>query len=361
MELFSPDTLTIGFARRFATYKRATLLFSDPDRLSKILNNPQKPIQIIIAGKAHPQDNEGKAFIKSIIHFSREERFHNRIMFLENYNIHLASLLTAGCDVWLNNPRRPLEACGTSGMKALANGVLNLSVLDGWWDEGYDPKYGWAIGSGEVDSNQGLQDLTESQALYNLLEHQVAPSFYNRTTDGIPVVWCEMMRNSIKDLVPKFSSHRMVTEYYERFYRQSSDRYTSLSAQGFKPATIQAAWCNKLMTSWNDVQVLELKSDSGALKTVGQEVAITTKVRLGSLSPEDVTVEAYFGNMDHQGEFTDRETLLLAVSGPSDSDAHIFQGSIRCERPGRFGYTIRVTPSREKLGNPFVLGLVTWA
>jgi starch phosphorylase len=361
MELFSPDTLTIGFARRFATYKRATLLFSDPDRLDKILNNPQRPIQIIIAGKAHPQDNEGKAFIKSIIHFSREERFHNRIMFLENYNIHLASLLTAGCDVWLNNPRRPLEACGTSGMKALANGVLNLSVLDGWWDEGYDPKYGWAIGSGEVDSNQELQDLTESQALYNLLEHQVAPSFYNRTADGIPVVWCEMMRNSIRDLVPKFSSHRMVTEYYDRFYRQSSDRYTALSAQGFKPATVQAAWCNKLMTSWNEVQVVDLQSDSGALRTVGQEVAIISRIRLGKLTPDDVSVEAYYGNMDHQGEFTERQTLLLTVAAEIEPGLYSFQGRIRCERPGRFGYTIRVTPSREKLGNPFVLGLVTWA
>ena len=361
MELFSPDVLTIGFARRFATYKRATLLFSDPDRLANILNNPQRPIQIIIAGKAHPQDNEGKAFIKSIIHFSKEERFHNRVMFLENYNIHLASLLTAGCDVWLNNPRRPLEACGTSGMKALANGVLNLSVLDGWWDEGYDPKYGWAIGSGEVDSNQALQDLTESQAVYNLLEHQVAPSFYNRTADGIPVVWCEMMRNSIKDLVPKFSSHRMVTDYYERFYRQSSDRYNALSSQGFKPATDQAAWCNKLMTSWNDVQVIDLQSDSGALRTVGQEVAITTKVRLGALAADDVTVEAYYGNMDHQGEFTDRQTLILSSTSQPEPGVHIFQGKIRCERPGRFGYTIRVTPSRDKLGNPFVLGLVAWA
>ncbi|MDR2443414.1 MAG: alpha-glucan family phosphorylase [Deltaproteobacteria bacterium] len=361
MELFSPDTLTIGFARRFATYKRATLLFSDPDRLSKILNNPQRPIQIIIAGKAHPQDNEGKAFIKSIIHFSREERFHNRIMFLENYNIHLASLLTAGCDVWLNNPRRPLEACGTSGMKALANGVLNLSVLDGWWDEGYDPKYGWAIGSGEVDSNQALQDMTESQALYNLLEHQVAPNFYTRTSDGIPVVWCEMMRNSIKDLVPRFSSHRMVTDYYERFYRQSSDRYTYLSNNNFQPATEQAAWCNKLMTSWNDIKVIDLQSDSKGTKTVGQEVNVTATISLGALTPEDVSVDIYYGTMDHQGDFTDRQTLMMTPASETGPGTFGFRGLINCDRPGRFGYTIRVTPSREKLGNPFVLGLVTWA
>jgi starch phosphorylase len=362
MELFSPDTLTIGFARRFATYKRATLLFSDPDRLADILNNPEKPVQIIIGGKAHPQDNEGKAFIKSIIHFSREERFNNRIIFIENYSIYLATMMTSGCDVWLNNPRRPLEACGTSGMKALANGVLNLSVLDGWWDEGYAPKYGWAIGSGEVDSNQQLQDLTESQALYNLLEHQVIPTFYNRTADGIPVVWCEMMRNSIRDLVPRFCSHRMVSDYYERFYRQSSDRFNVLTSNNFAKATEQATWCNKLMTSWNEVSVLELQSDCGQTRTVGQKVSLKAKIALGSnLKPEDVTVDAYYGTIDHQGEFSNRETLIMDLSGTSEYNTYIFEGKISCDRPGRFGFTVRVTPSREKLGNPFVLGLVTWA
>ncbi|MDR1487303.1 MAG: alpha-glucan family phosphorylase [Deltaproteobacteria bacterium] len=361
MEMFSPDTLTIGFARRFATYKRATLLFSDPDRLATILNNPQRPIQIIVAGKAHPQDNEGKAFIKQIIHYSREPRFSNRILFLENYNIRLAGLMTSGCDVWLNNPRRPLEACGTSGMKALANGVLNLSVLDGWWDEGYAPKSGWAIGSGEVDSNQTLQDLTESQALYNLLEQQVAPSFYTRTTDGIPVAWCEMMRNSIKDLVPRFSSHRMVTEYYTRFYRQCSDRFTYLTSQNYRPATEQATWCNKLMTTWNDVAVTELKGQATTLKTVGESAKLEATVRLGSLKPQDVTVEAYFGAMDHQGEFIDRQTVILECAAELQSGIYTYKGEISCNRPGRFGYTVRVTPSREKLGNPFVLGLVAWA
>jgi starch phosphorylase len=362
MEILSPDTLTIGFARRFATYKRATLLFSDPDRLAKILNDPQRPVQIIIAGKAHPADNDGKAFIKSIIHFSREERFHNRILFLENYNIHLASLLSAGCDVWLNNPRRPLEACGTSGMKALANGVLNLSVLDGWWDEGYGPDYGWAIGNGEVDPNQELQDLTESQALYNLLEHQVVPKFYGRTSDGIPVDWCEMMRNSIRDLMPRFSSHRMVKDYYDRFYTKSSDRWHSLSAQGFQAATEQAAWCNKLRTSWNDIAVTELKSDaSGHEKLVGQSLLISATVKLGGLIPDDVTVEAYYGTMDHQGEFADRETLTLRPVKECGQGAFLYEGNISCVKTGRFGFTARVMPSREKLGNPLSLGLVAWA
>jgi starch phosphorylase len=361
MELLSPDTLTIGFARRFATYKRATLIFSDPDRLSKILNNPERPIQMIIAGKAHPADNEGKAFIKQIIHFSREERFHNRILFLENYNIHLASLLSAGCDVWLNNPRRPLEACGTSGMKALANGVLNLSVLDGWWDEGYGPDYGWAIGNGEVDPDQQYQDLTESQALYNLLEHQVAPTFYSRTPDGLPVDWCEMMRNGLRDLMPRFSSHRMVKEYYDRFYLRCSERWNLLSASDFQAAAEQAAWCHKLRTSWNDVAVLDLKGDAANEKIVGQKVLISTRIRLGELKPEDVTVEVYYGSMDHQGEFADRDTLPLSAVKSTDPGVYLYEANIDCQKTGRFGYTVRVMPSREKLGNPFVLGLVTWA
>jgi starch phosphorylase len=361
MEILSPDTLTIGFARRFATYKRATLLFSDPDRLASIMNNPARPIQFIIAGKAHPADNEGKALIKQIIHFSREDRFRNRILFLENYNIHLASLLSAGCDVWLNNPRRPLEACGTSGMKALANGVLNLSVLDGWWDEGYHPDYGWAIGSGEVDPNWGLQDTTESQALYNLLEHQVAPKFYGRTADGIPVFWCEMMRDSIRDLMPQFSSHRMVKEYYDRFYKISSDRYHSLAINNFAAATDQAIWCDKLRTSWNDVSVQTVKGDATSEIFVGQSILITAVVRLGALSPEDVTVEAYYGTMDHQGDFADRDTLNLRAVKEQEPGTFVFEGSLVCQRTGRFGFTIRIMPSREKLGNPLTLGLLTWA
>ncbi|MDR1085678.1 MAG: alpha-glucan family phosphorylase [Deltaproteobacteria bacterium] len=361
MEIFSPDTLTIGFARRFATYKRATLLFSDPDRLSHILNNPERPIQIIVAGKAHPQDNDGKAFIKKIIHFSREDRFNNRILFIENYNMYLAALLTAGCDVWLNNPRRPLEACGTSGMKALANGVLNLSILDGWWDEGYAPQYGWAIGNGEEEPNQELQDLTESQALYNLLEHQVAPSFYNRTSDGIPLVWVEMMRNSIKDLVPRFSSHRMVRDYFERFYRQCSERYNLLTSNNFQVASEQAAWRNKLMVSWNELAVQDLSCAEEGTKTVGEVVTVSAKVKLGALAPEDVTVEVYYGAMDHQGEFTSRETLAMSPVSQEEGGLWFYQARIDCDTAGRFGFTARITPSREKLGNPFVMGLITWA
>jgi starch phosphorylase len=362
MEVLSPDTLTIGFARRFATYKRATLLFRDPGRLDKIINNPARPIQLIIAGKAHPQDNEGKAFIKQIIHLAREPRFSNRIVFLENYNMRMASLLVSGCDVWLNNPRRPLEACGTSGMKATANGVLNLSVLDGWWDEGYAPEYGWAIGQGEVDHNHELQDETEAQALYNLLEKQVAPLFYQRTSDGLPQLWCEMMRGSICDLVPRFSSHRMVIDYYERFYKPSSERFDGLTRDNFREAAARADWRQKLMTSWSDMSITGISSnaDQGSLN-VGDEIEFRAEVRLGSLSPEDITVEAYYGHLDHMGEFIDRNTLPLSPENDLGGGVRRFKNSVACRSTGKFGYTVRVTPSQARLANTFVMGLVSWA
>ncbi|MDL2260428.1 alpha-glucan family phosphorylase [Deltaproteobacteria bacterium OttesenSCG-928-K17] len=362
MEVLSPDVLTIGFARRFATYKRATLLFRDADRLEKIINNPARPVQIIIAGKAHPQDNEGKAFIKEITHLAREPRFQNRIVFIENYNMRIASLLVSGCDVWLNNPRRPLEACGTSGMKALANGVLNLSVLDGWWDEGYGPEYGWAIGQGEMDPNHELQDETESRALYNLLEKQVAPLFYQRTGDNIPQLWCEMMRGSIRDLMPKFSAHRMVADYYERFYKQASERFHTLTGDNFSAAWAQADWRNKLMTAWNEMSIEEISSTSDqSSRMVGEEIEFTAKVRMGSLTPDDVTVEAYYGRLDHSGEFIDRNTLALAPVQDLGGSVWLYKGAAATKRTGKFGYTVRVTPSQKRLANPFVLGLVSWA
>ena len=362
MEVLNPETLTIGFARRFATYKRATLLLRNPARLDKILNHPTRPVQLIIAGKAHPQDNEGKAFIKSVLHLTREPRFRNRIVFLENYNMSTAGLLVSGCDVWLNNPRRPLEACGTSGMKALANGVLNLSVLDGWWDEGYAPEYGWAIGQGEEDPNHELQDETESLALYNLLEKQVAPLFYQRTADGIPQVWCEMMRGSIRDLMPCFSSHRMVLEYYQKYYIPSCQRFHSLTSDNFAAAQAQAEWRNKLMTAWNDVTIRSISSTAdGGQKTVGEGLGFEAQVHLGDLNPEDVTVEAYYGPLNHMGEFIDRTTQPLEPTKNISSGIWLFQGTVICKNTGKFGYTIRVTPSQKRLANPFAMGLISWA
>ncbi|MBW1817216.1 MAG: alpha-glucan family phosphorylase [Deltaproteobacteria bacterium] len=359
-EVLGTGALTIGFARRFATYKRATLLYRDPDRLARIMSNPDRPVQIIVAGKAHPQDDEGKAFIKHIVHLARDERFRNRIVFLEDYNLHVARNLLSGSDLWLNTPRRPLEACGTSGMKALANGSLNLSVLDGWWDEGYHREFGWALGHGEVYEDTEAQDAIESRDLYNLLEEEVVPLFYQRGRDGIPRGWLEKMRAGLRHLVPLFNSHRMVLEYVSRYYRPCSVRYNALRRDNFQGARDLAAWRRKLMTSWQDVAVQDVSAGNGVEMEVGRDLEVTAKINLGSLAPEDVTVEAYYGRLDEHGDFSERETAGLEVID-SAGGIHTYSGAIPCSHSGRFGYTVRVTPSRNRLENRFMMGLVRWA
>jgi len=359
-EVLTPEALTIGFARRFATYKRATLLFRDPDRLERIVNHPEYPVQIIIAGKAHPQDNEGKELIKAIIHLARQERFRRRIVFLEDYNINIAHYMVSGTDLWLNTPRRPLEACGTSGMKALANGSLNLSVLDGWWDEGYHRDFGWALGHGEVYQNNEAQDDIESRDLYHILEKEVVPLFYQLGPDGIPLGWVEKMRSGLRHLAPIFNAHRMVQEYVSRYYLPCSRRFNTLCRDEFAGAKDLAAWRQKLMTNWQEVSVEEVTYGDGLEMPVGQQVDVMARVRLGTLSPEDVTVDAYYGPLDQHGDFAERETVPLEVVDSVDG-IYTFRGQIPCRKTGRFGYTVRVTPSHKRLENRFIMGLVTWA
>jgi starch phosphorylase len=359
-EVLTPEALTIGFARRFATYKRATLLFRDPERLDRIVNHPKHPVQIILAGKAHPQDNEGKEFIKAIFHLAREERFRRRIIFLEDYNMHLAQRLVSGCDLWLNTPRRPLEACGTSGMKALANGSLNLSVLDGWWDEGYHRDFGWAIGHGEVYQDHTAQDTIEGRDLYNLLEEEIIPLFYQRGPDGIPRGWVEKMRAGLRRLVPVFNSHRMVQEYVKRYYLPCSRRFNALSRNGFAGAKDLAVWRQKLMTGWHEIAIEEVSSGDSLDVTAGEELEVVAKIKLGSLTPEDVTAEAYYGRLDQNGDFSDREMVPLHAESSADG-LYTFRGQIPCQKTGRFGYTVRITPSKEMLENRFTMGLVAWA
>jgi len=359
-EVLTPEALTIGFARRFATYKRATLLFRDLDRLDRIVNNATYPVQIIIAGKAHPQDNEGKEYIKQIFHLAREERFRRRIVFLEDYNMHVAQRLVSGCDLWLNTPRRPLEACGTSGMKAQANGSLNLSVLDGWWDEGYHRDFGWSIGHGEVYQDYGAQDSIESRDLYNLLEEEIIPLFYQRGQDDIPRGWVEKMRSGLRRLVPVFNSHRMVQEYVNRYYLPCSMRFQALSQDGFTDAKNLALWRQKIMTCWHEIAIREVSSPESLDVTAGRELEAQAKIELGSLTPDDVTVEAYYGSLDHDGDFSDREMIPLQAEGLADG-LYTFSGKIPCRKTGRFGYTVRITPSKERLENRFAMGLVAWA
>jgi starch phosphorylase len=359
-EVLTPEALTIGFARRFATYKRATLLFRDPDRLERIISYAEHPVQIIIAGKAHPQDQEGKEFIKTIIHLARQERFRRRIVFLEDLNIHIAHRLVSGTDIWLNTPRRPLEACGTSGMKALANGSLNLSTLDGWWDEGYHPDFGWALGHGELYEDHEAQDEIESRDLYTLLEDEIVPLFYQRGPDGIPRGWVDKVRAGLRHLAPIYNSHRMVQAYVNRYYLPCSKRFKSQFAHDFAGAKDLAAWRQKLMTSWQEVSVQEVASRDGLEIPVGKGITVMARVKLGALSPEDVTVDAYYGRLDASGNFSERETVSLEAVESRDG-VYTFGGEVPCPKTGRFGYTVRITPSHKRLENRFVMGLVTWA
>jgi len=223
-EVLDPTALTIGFARRFATYKRATLIFRDIDRLADIVNNKEHPVQFIMAGKAHPKDEEGKRFIQDIYQIAKEERFRRKIVFIENYDMNVAHYLVEGCDIWLNNPRRPLEASGTSGMKVIANGGLNFSILDGWWDEGFDPELGWKIGNGEEYTDPDYQDEVESRQLYHTLESEIIPLFYSRGEDRLPRKWIAKVKNSMKNLGPFFNTHRMVQEYFQNYYSKSYEK-----------------------------------------------------------------------------------------------------------------------------------------
>ncbi|MFZ0449084.1 MAG: alpha-glucan family phosphorylase [Desulfatiglandaceae bacterium] len=359
-EVLTPDAVTIGFARRFATYKRATLLFRDPDRLERIINHPEQPVQIVIAGKSHPQDDEGKEFIKQIIHLGQEKRFRRTVVFLEDYNMDVARHMVSGTDIWLNTPRRPLEACGTSGMKALANGSLNLSTLDGWWDEAYHRDYGWSLGHGEVYKNQDFQDDLESQSLYNLLENEIVPLFYDRQMDGIPRRWVEKMKAGLRMLVPVYNSHRMVQEYLDRFYLPCSRRFNNLCRDDFSSAKDIASWRQKIMTNWHEISVEEVVGLESHEIQVGKSIKVEVRIRLGVLSPDDVTVEAYYGRLNHQGDFAERNTIPLQVLENADG-VYLFGGEIPCEGSGRFGYTVRVMPSFERLENRFSMGLVSWA
>ncbi|NTW36651.1 MAG: glycosyltransferase family 1 protein, partial [Syntrophobacteraceae bacterium] len=282
METLHPDALTIGYARRFATYKRGMLIFRDIERLKAILSSRELPVQLIVAGKAHPRDHEGKTIIQRIIHIAREEPFRDRIVFLEDYNMNITRYLVEGVDVWLNNPRRPLEACGTSGMKATANGALNLSVQDGWWVEGYRPDLGWSIGNGEVYDNHDYQDQVESKAVYDLLEREIIPLFYERGLDGLPRGWIGMMKKSMRTLCPVFNSNRMVEEYTDRCYMAAALNMKALTGDNFKTVRQVVKWKDTLSSKWTDVAVQDISHEGGDEVAVHSDITIRAEVKLGT-------------------------------------------------------------------------------
>ena len=360
-EALDPEALTLGFARRFATYKRATLLLRDPDRLRRILCDRQRPAQIIVAGKAHPQDRPGKEMIREIIHFARHPELRNRIAFIEDYDMSIARYMVQGVDVWLNTPRRPNEASGTSGMKAAANGALNLSVLDGWWCEGYEPETGWAIGRGEEYEDLEYQDEVEAHAVFDILEKEIVPTFYDRGPDGLPRRWISKMKHAIRRLAPQFSSNRMVQEYAERFYLPAMQRLTALRADGWAQARKVAAWRERVRGSWGAVRILSVDDDHEPGCEVGDKVTVTAVVDLGDLLTADVRVEMYHGRVDPYGGIAEGRVMRMHPVKDEKAQAKEFQATLQWKAAGQRGYTIRVTPEHEHLVNPLDMGLVTWA
>lgn len=359
-EVLDPDALTIGFARRFATYKRGTLIFRNLERLGAILNHKDRPVQIIFAGKAHPRDHGGKELIAEIQHIARRAEFRRRVVFLEDYDMNMARYLVQGVDVWLNNPRRPLEASGTSGMKVCCNGGLNLSILDGWWVEGYAQDNGWAIGAGEEYTDLTYQDEIESRAIYDLLEQEIVPQFYQRGHDGVPRGWVRMMKRSIASMCPFFNTHRMVQEYMDKCYWPSAQRYGMLMADGLQRAQSLAAWRRRLVQAWSQVRVEAVHADGADPMRVGLSLDVKARVNLGGLAPEDVEVQLFHGVVDSFGDIPHPKTVPMSHNGAAEGTTWAYHGTIPCRASGQHGFAVRVLPKNADLGSPFEPGLVCW-
>lgn len=355
-----PDVLTIGFARRFATYKRAHLIFQDPKRLNALLTSKNRPLQIIFAGKAHPQDNEGKELIRQIMQYAQQKEFRHRLVFLENYHMGVARYLVQGVDVWLNTPRRPLEACGTSGMKAAINGVLNLSVLDGWWCEGYSPERGWSIGSSEAFDDPAYQDAVESQALYNLLENDVIPCFYDRQSGNMPARWIAMMKASIKMAMADFCSHRMVHEYDQRFYRPAIVRRASLLADDGREARHLSKLHQRLKEKWKQIRIDPPVRDKDGPFQVEDAFDVTANVNLGDLHPDEVDVELYYGRIKRSDELIEGSPQPMQMVDDRGEGNYLYRCQVVCGDSGRYGFTVRVAPRADDWIK-YTPGLLTWA
>jgi len=358
-DVLSPAALTICFARRFATYKRADLLLSDPQRLTALLTNAERPVQLIFAGKAHPHDLAGKEIIRRLVHFAGDPRVRSRVVFLEDYDMTIARYLVSGSDVWLNTPRRPLEASGTSGMKAALNGVIGVSILDGWWDEAYDAAMGWAIGRGEQYEDPKLQDTIEGTALYDLLEREVVPPFYARGIDGLPREWIRRMKAAMREVGKRYSSHRMLLEYAERSYLPGMEAQARLAADGYAAAKDLAGYLERVRRSWPGLRIEGLSSSSPSILKIGEVISARAKVHLAGLAPGDVTVELYHGPLSSQGEISAAERLEMHPIG-AEGPATVYGAEAPADRTGRQGYTLRVLPRHPALAHPFLPGLVKW-
>jgi starch phosphorylase len=392
-DVLDENVLTIGFARRVPSYKRLTLMLNDPEQLSRLLNDPEQPIQIVVAGKAHPADEGGKGLIQQMVQFSDSPEVRRRIVFLPDYDMAMAHALVQGCDVWLNNPLRPLEACGTSGMKAALNGGLNVSVRDGWWDEWYDGGNGWEIPSADGVADAARRDALEATALYELLGKSVAPLFYDRDADGIPQGWVERIRHTFRSLGPKVQAERMVREYATELYLPAAAASRRLAdGAGFGPARELAAWKQRVVRAWSQVRVEHVES-AAAGQALGSALTVRVVVALGELTPDDVAVEVVYGRPDDADQIVSPSYALLSRGddppqtplaslpggthppgppsggasppdplGPPSGGIRLerYSGEVSLDQPGPFGYTVRVLPNHPLLDSRAELGLVTY-
>ncbi|MBD1874111.1 alpha-glucan family phosphorylase [Nodosilinea sp. FACHB-131] len=362
-ECLDPFVLTIGFARRFATYKRATLFLHDLERIRNIINGNggDRRVQFVIAGKAHPKDIPGKELIRSIIHFTRDQGLSKSIVFVPNYDIHLSRDMVAGCDVWLNNPRRPREASGTSGMKAAMNGLPNLSVLDGWWDEADYIRTGWPIGHGEDYDDPNYQDDVEANALYDILEKEVVPLFYDRDKDEIPRGWVAKMKEAIYFNTPQFNTARMVKDYANLGYFAASDRASTLASASYSPGKELATWQARMADHWYDVRFEEVAISDTTNLQVNQPFKVTAAIQLGALTPDDVQVELYQGTVSVDGEIHSGVAVPMAHQGPDANGRSIYALEMEYTASGLQGLSLRILPRHRYLNSPYDPKLVLWA
>jgi glycogen phosphorylase len=361
--ILDPEILTIGFARRFATYKRGSLLFSDRERLHRLLNDTARPVQFIFAGKAHPQDEGGKALIQEVYKFSRESGLENRIVFVEDYDTYIARRLVQGVDLWLNNPLRPLEASGTSGMKLPPNGGLNLSVLDGWWCESYNGNNGWAIGAEIEDGSVEFQSAVDAGSLYQLLENQIVPLYYAKPDGKLPLAWLQLMRESIRSVTPVFNTHRMVTEYAERLYAPAAKAYQDFAIDGSKAAKELSQWKARTRKDWPQVSIYDVQIGNKDRHSilVGEALELSAKVHLGGVDPQHVRVEAYYGETDIGG-IRNPAVTVLNHGAPADGDGnYVYRGSVPASESGAYAFSVRVVPTHPHLQQNHELRLITWS
>jgi len=363
-DVLDPRFLIVGFSRRFATYKRATLLLSQPERLRSLLLDEHQPLQLVFAGKAHPADDLGKDMISQIVRFSRDPAVRHRIAFVEDYDISVARMLYQGCDVWLNTPRRPMEASGTSGEKAALNGALNCSILDGWWDEMFDGANGWAISSAEAISDVDHRDEVEANSLFEIIERQIIPLYYDRRGGRFPRAWVGRIKASLRSLGPEVMASRMVRDYFREMYEPIATQSDALASDGYARARALSAWKRRVVAAWPDVKVVDVESDtSQATVDLGGEREVTVEVHLGSLTTDDVAVELLHGPVAAGDELSGTEIVRLQLSAPAGSrpEPVRYRGRFGCDQAGRHGYTVRIVPSHPDLAVPIEMGCVAWA